>query len=340
MFNQFNRILNFLVDEAWPFAKPFMEVFLPGYMPWINTVDKVVTPWLDQLLEDAENATDGNSSIGSTDSTKILSNQDILTEYQVLTRRSADSSKLHILTAGDDVLAPAGMPLPFSARGEVQAQWTADNPGGILALDGNDFLIGSSQVDFINGNQGDDLLSGAAGNDLIRGGKGNDAIAGDLGHDILNGNRESDLVQGGEGDDLLRGGKENDTLQGDAGNDILIGDLGTDLLIGNAGADQFILASTPEPQTDILLADVVTDFVLSEGDRILVIANFDASNLSFESFNSTTDLELVNGSTQGTIIREISTGSILGIVADVTNSELVKESVTVISPNDSLLLIG
>ncbi|NJO45817.1 MAG: calcium-binding protein [Oscillatoriales cyanobacterium RM2_1_1] len=333
----FNRILNFLVDQAWPFAKPFVEVIFPEYKPVINLVDKVVTPWLDQLLEDFEVTIDGSSLI---DVTKILNEPDVLKEYQALTQRSADSSKLYLLTENTDILAPTGMPIPFSATGEIQAQWTEDNSGGILALGGDDFLIGSSQIDFINGNQGDDLLAGAGGNDLIRGGKGDDAIAGDSGNDIINGNRDRDLLQGGEGDDFLRGGKDNDTLQGGAGNDILIGDLGTDVLSGGTGADQFILATSPELQTDVLLADVIMDLSFTEGDRIRVVADFTASNLSFESFNGTANLTLANGSTQGTILREVSSGNILGVVADVTNADLIRDNVTLVSPNDAVLLIG
>ncbi|NJO70851.1 MAG: hypothetical protein HC825_02385 [Oscillatoriales cyanobacterium RM1_1_9] len=147
-------------------------------------------------------------------------------------------------------------------------------------------------------------------------------------------------MAGGEGDDFLRGGKDNDTLQGGAGNDILIGDLGTDVLSGGTGADQFILATSPELQTDVLLADVIMDLSFTEGDRIRVVADFTASNLSFESFNGTANLTLANGSTQGTILREVSSGNILGVVADVTNADLIRDNVTLVSPNDAVLLIG
>ncbi|NJO70849.1 MAG: hypothetical protein HC825_02375 [Oscillatoriales cyanobacterium RM1_1_9] len=109
----FNRILNFLVDQAWPFAKPFVEVIFPEYKPVINLVDKVVTPWLDQLLEDFEVTIDGSSLI---DVTKILNEPDVLKEYQALTQRSADSSKLYLLTENTDILAPTGMPSPSQQR--------------------------------------------------------------------------------------------------------------------------------------------------------------------------------------------------------------------------------
>lgn len=341
----FNQLFDFIVDEAWPFTKPFVEILWPEYEPLINLAEDVVVPWLDDVLFDDENGIsngiDNDDNSGLFDFiTDILNNNDVLADYQALTQYSQNSTQLYLLTEEVDILAPEGNSLPFTPTGTIQPEWTLDNPGGILALAGDDFLIGSNQTDVINGNQGEDLLSGAAGSDLIRGGKGNDVISGDLGNDVINGNRERDLIQGGDGDDLLRGGKADDTLQGDVGNDVLIGDLGTDVLAGGSGADQFILAPTPEPQADVLLADVVTDFGPAEGDRIVVVADFGISDLNFIGFNSSDNLQLADGSNQGTLIQVAATGDILGAVAEVTNTSLVRDNLTIVGSDDPVLLIG
>ncbi|MFN3360674.1 MAG: glycerophosphodiester phosphodiesterase family protein [Pseudanabaenaceae cyanobacterium] len=76
--------------------------------------------------------------------------------------------------------------------------------GGLLALDGNDTITGSTGNDRVNGNQGNDSISGLAGNDTLFGGKGDD------------------ILLGGEGDDWLSGDLGNDTLTGGPGRDTFV----------------------------------------------------------------------------------------------------------------------
>jgi len=64
----------------------------------------------------------------------------------------------------------------------------------ILAGNGNDTVIGSSENEYIKGGNGEDVLSGGAGHDDIRGDNGNDVMIGGAGNDILNGGGGTDLV--------------------------------------------------------------------------------------------------------------------------------------------------
>lgn len=137
--------------------------------------------------------------------------------------------------------------------------------GGLLALAGNDTVIGSNQADIVNGNQGNDRLILGKGDDTIFGGKGNDTIAGEQGKDFFSGDAGDDILYGGnindqftdladsiyggagndtifgqEGNDFLNGNQDNDYLQGGTGDDILRGGKGGDVLIGNQGSDTLI----------------------------------------------------------------------------------------------------
>ncbi|MBE9229759.1 hypothetical protein IQ264_30610 [Phormidium sp. LEGE 05292] len=132
---------------------------------------------------------------------------------------------------------------------EITPGLLAGLPIGLVALEGNDFVIGSTDSEIINGNQGDDSIQGGGGNDLVLGGKGRDQLSGGFGDDQVNGNLGEDIVFGGAGNDTVRGGKDADLVNGEDGNDIVIGDWGTDVLVGGNGADLFAL------RTDIVFAD-------------------------------------------------------------------------------------
>lgn len=154
-------------------------------------------------------------------------------------------------------------------------------PIGLVALDGNDFVLGSIDAEIINGNQGQDSIQGGGGDDLVLGGKGRDQISGDFGNDQVNGNIGEDIVFGGAGNDIVRGGKDADLVSGEDGNDLVIGDLGTDVLVGGNDGDLFGL------RTDIVLADpnnfdIILDFNRFEGDYIGVTGGFTEANFSLQ----------------------------------------------------------
>jgi len=127
--------------------------------------------------------------------------------------------------------------------------------------DGADSIAGGTGFDDINGNMGNDTASGGAGDDWVVGGKDNDRLFGGDGGDIVYGNVGNDTCDGGAGGDIVRGGQDNDSLSGDLGDDWLSGDLGSDTLVGGAGADIFHTFGAAG-------LDRVTDFHLSEGDRV------------------------------------------------------------------------
>ena len=337
MFNIFDNVLNFFKGN-WPVFEPLVKVLFPAYTPLMDVAEPVANLLIKTLFSEERTASNSRQIIQTEpEPLEIQSSSDFLNDYQTRMNRSTDSSKLFLLTNEPDVLAPAGVGIVPPPTGEIKPEWTAENPGGILALDGDDFLMASASMDVINGNLGNDTIAGLSGDDVIRGGKGNDAIGGDLGNDLINGNRDADQIWGGEGDDVIRGGKESDSLYGGPGNDLLIGDLGIDILTGNEGADQFVLAGT---NTE---ADVITDLNTEEGDLILIVANFGLENItvtSFDSTNITSNIPVNVGNIKGTLIQETETGNVLGIVTDITDVERVKNVITFVNPDDPMLMLG
>ncbi len=244
-----------------------------------------------------------------------------------------------------------------------------NTPGGLRALAGNDFVRGSGAAELMNGNSGIDTLIGGCGNDTIRGGQDFDILYGECGGDLLSGDAGNDVAYGGTGNDFIRGGKGNDALVGDSGNDTLTGDAGVDRLWGKEGADLFVLrpeagatsaaigSDQPRPAgnftTDEVPADFILDYNPSQGDviglaggltrndvvlteRFLTIGDardYDSSGPFPPGIPRTADFRVVN--TKATVIREASTGNILGLVKDVSPSQIQFTSVS-----DSAIALG
>lgn len=139
----------------------------------------------------------------------------------------------------------------------------ADYEASIYGTDGEDRLRADSISTAIYGDDGDDYLVGDAGDDLLMGEAGNDKLRGGLGNDIMIGGDGTDTLLGNEGDDLLEGGAARDVLRGDEGNDTLIGGAGSDRLKGGEGADTFVFDIK-----DVGSLDIISDFDISQGDRI------------------------------------------------------------------------
>jgi Ca2+-binding RTX toxin-like protein len=246
-----------------------------------------------------------------------------------------------------------------------------NTPGGLRALNGNDFVRGSGGAELMNGNGGRDTLIGGCGNDTIRGGQDFDILYGECGNDLLNGNQGSDYAYGGTGNDFVRGGQGNDALVGDSGNDTLIGDAGIDRLWGGEGADLFVLrrearatsggfgSDQPRPagtfptNVEQVPADFILDYNPAQGDTIGLAGGLTRSDLILtEKFATIGDARDYGSSgpvppgsiqtadfrfldTKATIIREASTGNILGLVKDVSPAQLQFTSVV-----DSAIALG
>lgn len=208
---------------------------------------------------------------------------------------------------------------------QVIAGTIFSQPGGILGLEGNDILTGSSDNDAINGNAGDDRIIDTGGHNFLRGGKGNDQIITAMGNDLISGGEGNDNLEGKAGDDWLRGGKGEDTLIGGSGNDFLLGDKDLDLLTGGDGADTFILKIDPESRlTDVNLVDKITDF--SGDDRLIIAGQLGLTQISFTVVGKDTIIQQENG-------------NILGVVL---NSEplLVQVATSILPQTDPALYFG
>ncbi|MEG4943763.1 calcium-binding protein [Microcoleus sp. F4-D5] len=237
-----------------------------------------------------------------------------------------------------------------------------NTPGGLRALAGNDFVRGSGAAELMNGNSGIDTLIGGCGSDTIRGGQDFDILYGECGNDLVSGDQGNDYGYGGTGNDFIRGGKGNDALVGESGNDTLIGDAGIDRLWGKEGADLFVLrreagansgeigSLQPPPSGNFDVDEVPADFILdynpAQGDviglasgltrndivlseRFLTIGDardFDSSGPFPPGIPRTADFRILN--TKATVIREASTGNILGLVKDVSPDLLQFTSVS------------
>ncbi|MEG3938186.1 MULTISPECIES: calcium-binding protein [unclassified Microcoleus] len=246
-----------------------------------------------------------------------------------------------------------------------------NTPGGLRALAGDDFVRGSGGAELMNGNSGSDTLIGGCGNDTIRGGQDFDILYGECANDVLSGNLGDDVAYGGTGNDFVRGGKGSDNLVGETGNDTLIGDAGIDRLWGGEGADLFVLrreaeatsgeigSDQPRPagnflgQVDEVPADFILDYNSAQGDviglaggltrndivlseRFLTIGDardYDSSGPFPPGQPRTLDFRVLN--TKATVIREASTGNILGLVKDVSPSQL-----QFISVSDGAIALG
>lgn len=182
-------------------------------------------------------------------------------------------------------------------------------PYGVVALGGNDSIVGSSDGEWLFGNSGEDIIDGDWGNDAILGGSDRDLIVGNQGNDVINGNQGSDFIFGDASEkvnydysfpqeqepnsDLLSGGQGNDILLGSEGNDTLSGDLGQDFLVGDgllagglplsfAGRDVFVLKQE-SAANQIEDADFIIDFDGVFGyDRIGLAGGLTANDIVLE----------------------------------------------------------
>ena len=145
----------------------------------------------------------------------------------------------------------------------------------IRGLKGDDTLKGFSGDDILKGGKGEDELFGNAGDDILKGGKGADKLFGEEGNDFLESGNGKNKLDGGIGNDGLLGGDHQDILIGGEGNDFLNGGAGADTITGGIGADNFYLDGNSS------MKDIITDFNLGEGDRIITFNNLLFKDLSF-----------------------------------------------------------
>ncbi|WPZ35029.1 DUF4347 domain-containing protein [Thalassobaculum sp. OXR-137] len=213
-----------------------------------------------------------------------------------------DSSQFISLGVGDDTLyGGAGADTIGSGSGKDILYGNQSNDrvfGGteedtVYGGQDQDVVYGNQAADVVYGNAGYDTLYGGQDADTLYGGQHLDLLYGNLGDDVLNGNKGQDTLYGGAGADRLSGGDGADTLVGGAGDDTLSGgrssedgtnDGSFDVLDGGAGDDAFyggegidwIYTGTGADLIyieDLNGFDVVADFNLAEGDRLMIALN-------------------------------------------------------------------
>lgn len=164
-------------------------------------------------------------------------------------------------SSAPDVIVGNGLNNNISAGGGNDVILAGSGTNYLRGDEGDDSIVGSVGFDDINGNMGNDTCVSGGGDDWVVGGKDNDSVVGGSGQNLVYGNLGNDTCDGGGGNDTVRGGQDNDLVLGGAGNDYISGDKGSDTMTGGAGADIF------HSFGDAGL-DRVTDFSLSEGDRV------------------------------------------------------------------------
>ena len=146
----------------------------------------------------------------------------------------------------------------------------------------------------LSGDDGANTLTGSGAAEQLRGLGGNDRLFGLAGDDRLDGGRGKDRLNGGLGDDRLDGG------------------LGRDLLTGGSGADRFCFAVGRSFGNN--LADRITDFRASEGDRIEISRQAfglpSGAVVSLQTVNSDAELNRALG-TASLLVQDLRDGSIL-----------------------------
>lgn len=165
---------------------------------------------------------------------------------------------------GNDLMVGGGTRSSFFGGDGNDTLDARAGDGNVLRGDaGDDSIQGAAGFDDINGNMGNDTAYGGLGGDWVVGGKDSDLLFGEAGDDVVYGNMGNDTVSGGDGADIVRGGQNDDVVSGGAGDDYVSGDLGNDTVTGGSGADVFHGSADGG-------ADLVLDFHLSEGDRVLL----------------------------------------------------------------------
>ncbi|MGD1715833.1 peptidylprolyl isomerase [Dapis sp. BLCC M172] len=199
--------------------------------------------------------------------------------------------------------------------------------------EGDEVASSSAEDDGNEPTDSDDILEISQVDDssVMMGLEGDDEILGSDGNDVISGNQGNDTLSGLEGNDWLRGGKGDDSLIGGGGDDYLIGDYGADILTGGADADSFILRTEiveMDEVEEIDQANRITDFTVTDSDRIIIIAEFTPSE--------GLDYELIDGDA---VIRLLDSGFILGVVEE-TSIEDVQNNIFAVSSDDYALRFG
>jgi autotransporter-associated beta strand protein len=143
----------------------------------------------------------------------------------------------------------------------------------VYALDGADSLSGGTGADDVHGHGGIDLIYGNQGSDVLYGNQGADTMFGGQDADTVFGGQDADVIYGNLGDDIVYGNYGSDILYGGAGDDTLFGGQGVDWIYTGSGADKVVVG-------DAGATDVIVDFDVAGGDRLLIKTNINGQMIS------------------------------------------------------------
>jgi len=189
----------------------------------------------------------------------------------------------------------------------------------VLALGGDDWIIGAGLSEDLYGMDGNDVIWGNGGNDQMSGGNGLDVLLGGLGAHLIDGGNGDDQILGGAdayviaggwgfdqiwagpGGDLVDGGNGSNALDGGAGDDTLLINLnGNDNLAGGDDMDAFVFVAAVTGDKSVSDFDVANDNdVLDLTAGAVVSVTDDGTDTIIDMGGSTVTLEDFSGSDFG-----------------------------------------
>ena len=271
--------------------------FLAIDLAWIEDSDVVGDQVVGNTKLGPGNSLSGNLATGTVHAEAIGDNSYADVQMDLIAVEDTFSSATAITTAAVDQ-ETTYRSYTGSRRGDIIHTTNGDSL--VKAGDGNDMVLAQGGDDWIWGGDGCDIVLAGCGDDTVFGGEGSDCLTGGDGADWLFGGKNNDALFGGNGIDLLLGDKGADRLEGGDGNDLLCGGDGDDTVLGGNGNDLFRLGLAGGDDDDVYWGgkgadlflisgdfedDVIKDFRLSEGDRLLLRSGDWESDASLRALN-------------------------------------------------------
>lgn len=153
---------------------------------------------------------------------------------------------------------------------------TSEIAEGINATEGDDILIGDSEVNQIAGLGGNDFIEGGFGLDIIDGNEGIDTVSYSYNLTGITWDMNTDQLFFQDGSAETVRNVEN--VVASQGNDRITGNSENNTITGGNGADVFVFSSLDGS------TDIIRDYTIAQGDRIEVVsAGFGAGEVNYDA---------------------------------------------------------